>query len=303
MFRNNPVYKSGKNKGKQNRLYDVNTKGGEDFLNRLKELCCSYDTPKTLLAEYWYNKSKRDIKRIRKLFNDSACDAFFTGALNGDIHDFKSSVKDDLNVIPYAKKINWAFSNHDLERVASRMFKDNPTLNKKKMVMHILLSLPGSVCIYQGEELGLANPKNFDKCKNQECDPKDIWRNFGMPWDASRAGFAMSDNKDDVTYKMALTPDEEQYKLAVSNQDFEGSMLNETRKLILERKSSLFNEHGNIEFIDIVSNDDVIAFVRTNLTKTKKVLLVYNFSNSSICFTYGGENFVLSSEAFMQKEL
>ena len=303
LFRDNPVYKSRKNKGKQNRLYDVNTKGGEDFLNRLKELCCSYETPKTLLAEYWYNKSKRNVKRIRKLFDDSACDAFFTGALNGDIHDFKRCVKDDLNVIPYAKKINWAFSNHDLERVASRMFKDNQTLNKKKMVMHLLLSLPGSVCIYQGEELGLSNPKDFEKCKHPECDPRDIWRNFGMPWDAGRAGFAMSDAMDDVVRNMALQPDDEQFKLAVSNQDFLGSMLNETRRMIKMRKSSLFNDFGNICFIDDIENDDVIAFVRTSSNLKKSVLLVYNFSQSLVNFSYLGENYVLSAESMMQKEL
>ncbi|HUB95857.1 MAG TPA: alpha-amylase family glycosyl hydrolase [Stellaceae bacterium] len=52
--------------------------------------------------------------------------------------------------------ICWSFSNHDVERVASRW---NPDLRDQasfaKLANALLLSLPGSVCLYQGEELGL----------------------------------------------------------------------------------------------------------------------------------------------------
>jgi alpha-glucosidase len=50
----------------------------------------------------------------------------------------------------------WSFSNHDVERVASRW---NPRGRHAaafaRMQMAMLLSLPGSICLYQGEELGL----------------------------------------------------------------------------------------------------------------------------------------------------
>ncbi|MGH6968268.1 MAG: alpha-amylase family glycosyl hydrolase, partial [Stellaceae bacterium] len=52
----------------------------------------------------------------------------------------------------------WAFSNHDVERAASRW---NPAGHAPaalaQLQMAMLLSLPGSVCLYQGEELGLPN--------------------------------------------------------------------------------------------------------------------------------------------------
>ena len=42
----------------------------------------------------------------------------------------------------------WSFSNHDSSRIASRIAHD------PKELMAKLLSLKGTVCIYQGEELG-----------------------------------------------------------------------------------------------------------------------------------------------------
>jgi alpha-glucosidase len=46
----------------------------------------------------------------------------------------------------------WAFSNHDVERHATRWQLDAPQL---RVYLALLLSLRGSVCLYQGEELGL----------------------------------------------------------------------------------------------------------------------------------------------------
>ena len=56
--------------------------------------------------------------------------------------------------------ICWSFSNHDVDRVVSRW---NPDMREPtafaKLAMALLLSFPGSVCLYQGEELGLPNAR------------------------------------------------------------------------------------------------------------------------------------------------
>lgn len=53
----------------------------------------------------------------------------------------------------------WAFANHDVERVASRWSIDGKVNDAQvKMLTALLGSLRGSVCMYQGEELGLAKP-------------------------------------------------------------------------------------------------------------------------------------------------
>jgi alpha-glucosidase len=303
LLKDNPIFTSGKNKGKQERKYDINSKGGEIFINRLKDLCNSYEKPKTLLAEYWYNISRSARKDMIKLFEDSNCDAFFLGTLNYTLKELKPFISRDLSVVPNGVKINWANSNHDLERVASRVFGDKVTLNKNIMLMHFLLSLPGSICIYQGQELGLSNPKDFEHCKNAKFDPLNIWKNFNMPWDASRAGFALTDSMDDVTRTMALMPDEEQYKLAVSNQNFEGSMLNKTREMIFKRKNSFLSQYGHVAFIKGIKNDGVIAFVRSDINKTHKVLHAYNFSDTEYSFIYRNKSYTLAPETMIAEVL
>ncbi|MCZ2722231.1 alpha glucosidase [Marinomonas sp. 15G1-11] len=50
----------------------------------------------------------------------------------------------------------WTIGNHDVNRVASRWSHNNPNREQAKTFMAMLLTLRGSVCLYQGEELGLA---------------------------------------------------------------------------------------------------------------------------------------------------
>lgn len=49
----------------------------------------------------------------------------------------------------------WAIGNHDVQRVASRWGRGKQTSDMAKMLNAMLCSLRGSVCSYQGEELGL----------------------------------------------------------------------------------------------------------------------------------------------------
>lgn len=50
----------------------------------------------------------------------------------------------------------WSFSNHDVVRVATRWAPGGvPDLRATKLLLALLLTLRGSACLYQGEELGL----------------------------------------------------------------------------------------------------------------------------------------------------
>ncbi len=100
----------------------------------------------------------------------------------------------------------WAFSNHDVERVASRWnpLKERglpPPKGFVEMLMALLLTLRGSVSIYQGEELGL---EEAELALGELRDPFGIayFPEFAgrdgsrtpMPWraDAPHAGFSVS---------------------------------------------------------------------------------------------------------------
>ncbi len=94
----------------------------------------------------------------------------------------------------------WSFSNHDVERAASRWAPDGqPDAGFTRLLLALLLSLPGSACLYQGEELGL--PEAVLREEDLQ-DPFGIafWPEFKgrdgsrtpMPWKAAapQAGFS-----------------------------------------------------------------------------------------------------------------
>ena len=282
VLHDNPLDKN----GEQIHLYDLNTKEGTAFLNRLKDLCNTYPEPKTLLAEYRYDISKKGIDRSKKIVSRLKVDACYAEALKGNFQDIRPQVQKQLKVSPFGEKLNWALSNHDMVRAGTRLFGENYTPAKGALLMRMLLTFPGSVCLFQGDELGLPNPQSFAACKNRANDPLDVWTDFDSPWDAARAGFAMSDAEDDISRKMALHPDEEQYKYAVSNQTGDKSVLAQTRQAIAIRKMGLFNEPGNILFLNDIKDENVIAYVRADKSGRRRVLCAFNFGNESVKITY-----------------
>ncbi|CCQ11713.1 Maltodextrin glucosidase [Pseudoalteromonas luteoviolacea B = ATCC 29581] len=172
----------------------------------------------------------------------------------------------------------WAFSNHDVERVASRWDqtggKGNPL--QASMLSALLGSLRGSVCMYQGEELGLGEA---DVAFEDLQDPygKTFWPNFKgrdgcrtpMPWEkeAKQLGFSKA--------KPWLPMEANHAKLAVSEQtDKASSTLNRYRHFMAWRSDKSVLKYGDIEFID--TQEPVLAFYRTLDGET--MLCAFNLS-------------------------
>jgi len=61
----------------------------------------------------------------------------------------------------------WSFSNHDVQRVATRFSHGKPTDTLSKLLLALLFSLRGTICLYQGEELGLVEAEvPFEKMQD-----------------------------------------------------------------------------------------------------------------------------------------
>lgn len=173
----------------------------------------------------------------------------------------------------------WAFSNHDVERVASR-WSENGEINPQqcKMLTALLASLRGSVCMYQGEELGLGEASvAFEDLQ----DPYGItfWPNFKgrdgcrtpMPWeqtDSPHAGFS------DVKPWLPVDDAHKQQSVAVQTND-SNSILNAYREFMAWRKSQTVLLEGDIEFIE--TPEPVLAFYRT--LGPQKMLCMFNLSS------------------------
>ena len=126
----------------------------------------------------------------------------------------------------------WSFSNHDSQRIATRI-TENP-----KNIMKKLLELEGNICIYQGEELGLTETNVAFK-DLQDPFGKNFWPDFKgrdgcrspMPWNSKEENLGFS----------ASTPwlpaNNEYLSYSVNEQiEDKNSMLNYTKGLIKKRK-------------------------------------------------------------------
>ncbi|SBS37471.1 Oligo-1,6-glucosidase 1 [Marinomonas spartinae] len=145
----------------------------------------------------------------------------------------------------------WSIGNHDVERVATRWGKNKHMPNQSKAYMAMLLSLRGSVCLYQGEELGLPEA---ELSYEQLVDPYGInfWPEFKgrdgcrtpMPWsNTSLGGFTTNPTP-------WLPVMEDHLPLAVEEQEgTRSSILYAYRDFLHLRRSHPELIHGDIEFL------------------------------------------------------
>ncbi|WP_293660592.1 alpha-glucosidase [Rhodoferax sp. OV413] len=175
----------------------------------------------------------------------------------------------------------WALSNHDVVRVASRWGGSAHDLAKLKLAAAMQLSLRGSSCIYQGDELGLPEAEiAFEDIQ----DPYGItmWPEFKgrdgcrtpMPWDGKAAdlGFAPAGATQSKPW---LPVAESQRALAVSEQDgVKDSLLTYYRQILQWRKTQPAIQRGDLQLLPV--SDLVFAFVRG--FEGARVLCAFNFS-------------------------
>ncbi|HEX6613031.1 MAG TPA: alpha-glucosidase family protein [Rhodanobacteraceae bacterium] len=170
----------------------------------------------------------------------------------------------------------WAISNHDVERVLSRWGDGHASAAMANQLTAMVCSLRGSVCVYQGEELGLTEAEvPFELLR----DPYGIafWPSFKgrdgcrtpMPWDSTavNAGFSSG---------MPWLPIPDEHRaLAVSWQEGQpASTLNIFRAFMRWRHAQPALRRGDIRFIE--TPEPVLAFTRCFGTQT--LLAVFNLS-------------------------
>lgn len=174
----------------------------------------------------------------------------------------------------------WSTGNHDVERVATRWGKNHNSVAKSKIYMAMLLTLRGSVCLYQGEELGLPEAElSFD----QLVDPFGIafWPEFKgrdgcrtpIPWkNELLGGFTQS-------HQPWLPIAKEQRPLAVSVQEGNRhSVLHAYRDFLHVRRNHPELRHGEIEFL--YHNDTTLTFLRSY--QNKRLYVAINTSHQDI---------------------
>ena len=167
----------------------------------------------------------------------------------------------------------WAISNHDVRRAVTRWGGDDPSPALAKVLVALVCSLRGSVCLYQGEELGLDEAEvPFEALQ----DPYGVafWPNFKgrdgcrtpMPWrDAPQGGFTSGEPW------LPLSPRHVSRNVERQSADPD-SVLNGVRAFLRWRQAQPALRQGTIAFID--APEPLLAFVREDAMQ--RVLVVLN---------------------------
>lgn len=174
----------------------------------------------------------------------------------------------------------WAFGNHDVVRVMARWNGKEQAPAKAKLLNELLFSLRGSVCSYQGEELGLTEAEIE---QHQLQDPYGItfWPRFKgrdgcrtpMPWNKTAVNAGFSQANTWLPISPAHLP------VAVDVQDTDkNSVLNAFRCFLAWRKNQPALLWGDIEFLDAPEN--VLMFIRRYQGQT--ILAAFNLSTDAV---------------------
>ncbi|WP_313194367.1 alpha glucosidase [Shinella zoogloeoides] len=171
----------------------------------------------------------------------------------------------------------WAFSNHDVMRHVSRWgFGVTDHEAHAKLLASLLMSLRGSVCIYQGEELALPEA---ELAYEDLQDPYGIqfWPDFKgrdgcrtpMVWSAGEQSGGFSDGRPWLPVSAA------HLERAVDVQEGdEASVLSHYRRFLAFRKEHVALVKGEIEFLS--AEGAILSFVRSH--GNEKVFCAFNMS-------------------------
>ncbi|MEM9974245.1 MAG: alpha-glucosidase family protein [Pseudomonadota bacterium] len=170
----------------------------------------------------------------------------------------------------------WAFSNHDVVRHPSRW---NLGEEAKRLYAAILMSLRGSVCLYQGEELGLNEAYvAFEDLQ----DPYGIrfWPKFKgrdgcrtpIPWVTDNQNGGFSDGKPWLPMAM-----EHLQRSVMEQERDEGSTLAFYKSLIAFRKAHPTLIKGALEVHE--AREDYLALIRSD--EGTRILCAFNLSNTA----------------------
>ena len=186
----------------------------------------------------------------------------------------------------------WAFSNHDVMRVVSRQnVAEQWQAQAAQMLMVLLGCLRGSLCLYQGEELGLQEAE-IDFGQLQDPFGIEFWPTFKgrdgcrtpMPWDDAAIDCGFNVNGASAATWLPI-PDEHR-RLAVSAQDKDpNSTLNHNRRWLSWRKQQPALTRGSIAVMQ--ADDDLLLLERKHGEQVLSI--AFNFAARSVRCAQAGE--------------
>ncbi|RJG22401.1 alpha-amylase family glycosyl hydrolase [Massilia cavernae] len=267
--------------GMQSHIYDKTRPENLAFLQKIRSLLNEYgavaigevgaDDALGVMAEYTADGDKLHMAYSFNLLTPQ----FSAAHIRTQVEEFEARVKGGW--------ASWSVGNHDSIRVMTRWGGDKPTPALAKLVLAMQLSLKGTPCLYQGDELAFTEA---DVPYELLQDPYGItfWPEF-KGRDGCRTPIAWTSDMPNGGFtsgKPWLPVDEKHIAVAASVQETDpDSPLNFARRLIAWRRNTPQLTRGEIVFFD--APEPVLA-LRRDLAGHPGVIAVFNLGPEPMDF-------------------
>jgi alpha-glucosidase len=255
-----------------------------DIYRGWRAVADSYPDNRILVGEIWLPDIERFAKYLRP---DELHTAFNFDFLvqPWDAASLRKSIDSTLAAhAPVNAPATWVLSNHDVTRPVTRYGQEDSAFafatkragtptdlgvgrRRARAAAMLCAALPGSMYIYQGEELGLDEVQDLPAHQLQDpmylrsggTDPGRDGCRVPLPWSGSRAPFGFS--PQDATGEPWLRQPSRWSELTVEAEEQDpGSMLSLYRTMLRIRRSEPALGDGHLRWLP--SADDVLKFTR-----------------------------------------
>ena len=277
--------------------------GVHEIYRRWRTIADEYQPQRAFIGEIHVETTER---LMQYLGNDGLHLAFQFSFLKAQwtVDSLRSTIEETLAFAASSNSpASWVLSNHDEPRHVTRFAPEGPDgqphlergRSRGRSLLMVMLSLPGTVTLYNGEELGLEEVQNLpDEARQDPAffrqPPESTYKGrdgcrVPLPWkqDQPNAGF--------TTGAPWLPIPAEWSSLSVEAQtDDDASMLNFYRAALKLRRSSL-NGRGNVTLLNL--HDEALAYDVAHEQEVHRIVI--NLGESDIPIDLEGWSFALST--------
>jgi alpha-glucosidase len=281
-----------------------------EIYRRWRAIANGYDEPRVLVGEVWLPDAERFARYLRPDELHTAFNFDFL-ACPWEPGPMRASIKSALAAhAPVDAPATWVLSNHDVTRPVTRYGRTDTSFsfeNKRegtptdlargrrraRAAALLAMALPGSMYIYQGDELGLPEVENIPPERRQ--DP--MWHRSGgvdpgrdgcrvpLPWAGAEPPYGFSPNPE---AQLWLDQPGDWASISVDAEiDDPASMLSLYRTGLSIRRQAPWGELSSLQWLDY--GDDAIAF-----TRGERFACIVNFGSEPIELPHAAEVLVAS---------
>jgi alpha-glucosidase len=283
-----------------------------DIYRRWRAIADGYAEPRLLVGEVWLPDPERLARYLRPDELHTAFNFDFL-ACPWEPGPMRTSIESALAAhAPVDAPTTWVLSNHDVTRPVTRYGRTDTSFSfeakregtptdmergtrRARAAALLAMALPGSMYIYQGEELGLPEVEDIPSDRRQDpmwhrsggVDPGRDGCRIPLPWEGVRPPYGFSRDGGDRPW--LDQPDDWAGLTVAAQTDASTSMLSLYRTGLRLRRAAPWSGDGDLRWLP--STEAVLAFERGD-----RFACIVNFGPEPVELPSGADVLIISNE-------